>query len=135
MVDAAVKDAVVRALVFLDVDHAGEIGAAGRREETPHLDGDLHVLCQLTDGGREFASRGKVIGEVLVGEVGHGEAGAVFEALHLEAVLVAQLTDKRMQLLDLADLVLELLALGSHEVVEPHDLEVREVRAFVDNLQ
>ena len=45
VVDATVKDAVVRALVLLDVDHAGEIGATGRREETPHLDGDLHVLC------------------------------------------------------------------------------------------
>ena len=50
-------------------------------------------------------------------------------------MLAFQLRNQRTQLLELANLVLELLALRAHEVVQSHDVEMRIALALVDDLE
>ena len=94
VVDAAVENAVVRPLVLLEVDHARQVRATRRGEEAAHLDRHLDHVRKLAYCRRDLARRGEIIAEVIVVEVRHGKARAVFEALHLEAVLDLELADE-----------------------------------------
>ena len=133
MMNAAVQNGVILAFVVLDVDHAGQIGAAAGGNAAPKFQCDMRFAAQICQHGGEARQKLGFV-KVLGGEILYRKARAEFQLVHDKAQLFRQRAGKVIEHVQFALQPFERRLLRTGEVLQTADENKGMVGAAADDL-